>query len=252
MCKKVNKLTTILLFSLSVATAVVWASSCGLPSATPVLPDPEAPAASGSTFTFTHPGGTDPQPPGIENVNGYEVYYKFYAPTEEGVVDDSLDDEDITAVADRTQAGALPTNALVTQGFRRINGPPEREGPGGTRVVPLILIDPADVETTITVSITFTVDPLSFEEPTVAYAGESFVIRRAVDNGDLANQQYQRFSPSEIEVSDGDVPEEIGQIPGALRAGLSLVAFAYGQGVDLSSPLYSTPIPLGMITIPLQ
>ncbi len=242
MCKKVNNVTRVLL----VGAVLV---SCGLPSATPVLPDPEASGrASGSTFTFTHPGTAA----GIENVNGYEVYYKFYAPSEEGVVDDSLDDDDVTAVNDRAQAGTIPTNALVTQGYRRVNGPPERDAPSvGGRSIPLILIDPADIGSTISISISFNLDPLDFEEPTVSYAGESFVVRRATQTGDLANPAFQTFLPTDIDVTDEDVPAEIAQVPGMLRTGLSLVTFAYGQGVDLSSPLYSTPVSLGMISIPL-
>lgn len=221
--------------------------ACGLPGATPVLPDPETTGTpSGSRFTFVHPGAGAA---GVENVRGYELYYKFYAPGDQEITN-ALDDEDATAISEAGLAGRDPASALGARGFSRVVRP-DREAPTTGAEPPLVPIDPADRTRQISIVVDFETGALDENEPEVRYDTTAFSIRRSEVDEDLATDAFETFLPRDLDPGiDSDLPQDLPAAPGS-QAGLSLFTFAFGDG-EAFEPIYSTPVGLGVIPVTVE
>lgn len=262
------------------AAALVLLASCGLPGIQPSIAAPVVPAAASdpnSSGIFTFNNGPQSSP---NDFYGFEIYYKLY--------DDSSGNASTLYQGDVSQLSTTLTgpSQLVALGYRRayLYPPGYTQGDAiSSPTTPLIPITDTALKTTsFQVSIDFTGRGSSTSAnqdfyPAVSINGQPMQISVAGATGPVALGRYLGIpTGSNINLPGGtdmvlgfgygdfaldqgtgnggspagDIPSSLVQATSPNGAGsfvLGLFAIGYGL-VDLTTPIYSVPTPLGYIS----
>ena len=212
-------------------------AGCGLPDEYYIQPPVSLGTAGGTgdLFRFSNPDHTKDS-----NINfkGYELYYQFYP---------NLGSINVNAYDPNSTVDVV--SQLINNGFWPVVSNADS---WGTRTVPVIPIDPADIAASFEIHVNFRAGAPSdsnFSSPSAITLPSDIFLRRDVQDPDLVD--YKTYFRNQTQLGNYvSSDRDIGTVPiGAVY--LAMYALSYGL-VGISTPQRSIAIYLGYLTLQID
>ncbi|MFP4378338.1 MAG: hypothetical protein ACLFP4_14940 [Spirochaetales bacterium] len=202
---------------LLMVTAFVLPASCGIPQIV-VLEAPEVTRAlrNPATVDFEHPVEND-----RDDFLGYELYYKFYEPSNP----DSAFSGDRSAIENASPSAVIST--LTTLGYRRVHAL------ANGNQQPVVEVSAAERASQFTLTIDYPPNVTSTDTAAAIWSSSEEALAR--DLSLFGETESASFAPGDIELSDPDMPSDTTGAIGTIPMGLAVVAY----GIDFTNNSFS-------------